>query len=188
LEIIAAAGDRLRQLRTQAELTKRHVLVTADAIHAAATNYADKIVDALNQQFGQDDPTYHAALDVSDNFTSHWFHRQVMDVARKFEYFADLTTYHRWLRIKIQADRHYEVTLSIHGLGRIFSGTMVVTGYFAERSLDENNISFTSNSDAIFEDLFVFTYQQSASDVLKRFAGWLENSLTIAMEMWRTQL
>jgi hypothetical protein len=188
LQIIAAAGDRLRQLRTQAELAKRQVLVTADAIHAAATDYAIDIVDALNQQFQQNDPTYHAELDVSDNSTGHWFHRQVVEVARKYEYFADLTTYHRWLRIKIQADRRYEVTLSIHGLGRIFSGTMVVTGYFAERSLDENNISVTSDSDEIFEDLFVFTYQQSANDVLKRFAGWLENSLTIAMEMWRTQL
>jgi hypothetical protein len=188
LQIIAAAGDRLRRLRTQAELAKRQVLVTADAVHVEAIDYANKIVAALNQQFQQNEPTYHAELDVSDNFTSHWFHRQVVEVARKYEYFADQTTYHKWLRIKIQTDRRYEVTLSVHGLGRNFSGTMAVTGYFVERSLDENNISTTSDPQEIFDDVFVFTYQQSSKDVLKRFAGWLEYSMTIAMEKWRIQL
>ena len=93
-----------------------------------------------------------------------------------------------WLRIKIKTDRRYEVTLSVHGLGRNFSGTMAATGYFAERLLDENNISITSEPKEIFDDVFIFTYQQSSKDVLKRFAGWLEYSMTIAMETWRTQL
>ena len=188
LQIIAAAGDRLRQLRTQAELAKRQVLVSADSVHSAATGYAQKIVGALNQQFQSSDPTYHAELEVSDDLTAHWFHRQVVEVAKKHEYFADQTTYHKWLRLKIQASRRYEIILSVHGLGRNFSGTMAVTGYFAERSLDENNISNTSDPQEIFEEVFVFTYQQSVKDVLKRFAGWLEYSITIAMEMWRTQL
>jgi hypothetical protein len=188
LQIIAAAGDRLRQIRTESELAKRRVLETADAVHCAAIDYANGIVDALNQQFLKDDPNYRAELDISNNFTSHWFHRQVVEIAKKYEYFADITTYHKWLRMKIQADRRFEVTLSVHGLGRNFSGTMAVTGYFAERSLDENNISIPSDPSEIFDEIFVFTYKQSSKDVLKRFMGWLEYSMTTAMEMWRTQL
>jgi Fic family protein len=188
LQIIAAAGDRLQQLRIQAEVAKRQVLVTADKVHTATIDYANDIVAALNQQFSKNDPTYRAELEISSNFTRHWFHQQVVEVARKHDYFADLTTYHKWLRIKIQSDRRYEVTLSVHGLGRNFSGTMAVTGYFAERSLDENNISIVSEPKPIFDDAFVFTYHESVNDVLRRFAGWLEYSMTIAMETWRNQL
>jgi Fic family protein len=188
LQVIVAAGDRLRQLRVEAELAKRQVLVTADAVHTAAIDYTRNIVEALNQQFRINDPNYHAELDVSNDFTRHWFHQQVVGVAKKYEYFADLTTYHRWLRVKIHTDDRYEVTLSIHGLGRNFSGTMAVTGYFAERSLDENNISVASEPKEIFDDVFVFTHRQSSNDVLKRFTDWLEYSMTIAMETWRTQL
>jgi hypothetical protein len=65
---------------------------------------------------------------------------------------------------------------------------MAVTGYFAERSLDENNISVASDPREIFDEVFVFTYQQSSEDVRKRFVVWLEYAMTIAMEMWRNQL
>jgi hypothetical protein len=188
LRVIAAAGDRLRQLRTQAELAKRQVLVTADAIHKGAEDYLEQIVDALNKQIRESDPNYHAELEISNDYISHWFHHQVAEVAKRHEYFADLVTYHKWLRLKIQADRRYEITFSIHSLGRNFSGTMVVTGYFAERLLDENNISVTPEFQPIFENPFIFTYQQSSDDVLKRFSDWLEYSMTTAMEMWRTQL
>jgi len=188
LQIIAAAGDRLRQLRTAAEQARQQVLVTADKVHERASNYTSLIVDALNKQFSQDDPTYHAVLEISNDETSHWFHRQIIEIAREFEYFADLVTYHKWIRLQIQAQRRYEITLSIHGLGRIFSGAMVVTGYFAERLLDEDYTSVSSDPRPIFENIFIFSHQQPVDDVLKRFNNWLENSMTIAMEMWRTQL
>jgi hypothetical protein len=188
LQVIAAAGDRLRQLRTQAEVAKRRVLVTADAVHEAAAKYLSEIRNALNQQFQESDPNYHAELEISNDYNSHWFHHQVVEVAKEHEYFADLTTYHKWLRLKMQADRRYEVTFSIHSLGRNFSGTMVVTGYFAERLLDENNVSVTPEPKRIFEHLLIFTYQQSDKDVLERFGEWLEYAVTTAMEMWRTQL
>ena len=188
LQVIAAAGERLRQLRQQAELAEQAVLVTADAVHEAASKYLSEIVNAFNKQFRESDPNYHAELEISNDYTTHWFHHQVVEVAKKFEYFADLIAYHKWLRVKIQADRRYEITFSIHSLGRDFSGTMAVTGYFAERLLDEHNISVTSEPQQVFENPFIFTYQQLSRDVMKRFLEWLECSVAIAIEMWRTQL
>jgi hypothetical protein len=188
IQIIFAAGERLRHLRTAAEQAKRQVLVTADNVYDESEKYTNSIVKALNEQFTEDDPSYHAVLEFSNDQTSHWFHRQVVEIAQGLEYFADLTTYHRWIRLKIQAQRRYEITLSIHGLGRNFSGTMVVTGYFAERLLDEDYTSVSSEPKRIFEEMFVFTYQQPPNEVLNRFGTWLEHSMTIAMEMWRTQL
>jgi Fic family protein len=186
--ILAAARERLVEKEQILRKEQQGALSVADDLHKIMAKSVIALADRLNEEVlfnGQ-----HADFQASIPNTSHWFRRQVGEVAKSQRYFADMEIYHRWVRLRIResVQGHAEIVLSLHPLGRPFSGVMAANAFFARRDVDEDGRSDTGPIASLAKTPFSFTYREKVPEIERRFAIWLNEVLAIGMEEWRRQL
>jgi rubrerythrin len=190
--VIAAAADKLRERRQAAKADLACVLRLADTLFAAATAQLEDVRRQLSE----------AMVGVADEFEAnvatcgnddeerrHWFRHQVIEAARLLDYFADLRTYHSWLRLRLREQSQTEVLVSFHGLGQTFSGVLAcgVCGYRREETEDDLR-PVVAGLEVACPEVFQFNYRDEESGLAERFGRWLHDSLAVALEQWRRGL
>ncbi|MBI5154996.1 Fic family protein [Candidatus Poribacteria bacterium] len=170
--------ERARMLESVFELSKDLEEITFDRMENLATDLAVGL-RGVNIQ-------YTCYAEKSDASQSHWYRFQVVEVARKLEYFADLRRYHHWVRLRIREQQNAEVVFSFHPLGKDFRGIMAVTGFFETRLVDQDDREAAVPQPAcICRDAFEFNYLNRAEEIRSRFEHWLEESLIAGLEEWK---
>jgi len=190
--VIAAAADKLRERRQAAKADLSRVFGLADGLFAAATAQLEDVRRQLSE----------AMVGVADEFEAnvatcgnddeerrHWFRHQVSEAARLLDYFADMRTYHSWLRLRLREQSQTEVLVSFHGLGQTFSGVLAcsVCGYRREETEDDLR-PVVAGLEVACPEVFQFNYRDEESGLAERFGRWLHDSLAVALEQWRRGL
>jgi Fic family protein len=118
---------------------------------------------------------------------SHYYQKQIYEVANKHDYFANLDRYKSWSRLVIYTDKIFELVFSIHGHGHGDNGVMVATGFTFEKipSEDSNSGTEPTNTKPCSQEIFQFNYLESKDDTVKRFHEWVDDSITIALAEWQ---
>jgi len=118
-----------------------------------------------------------------------WFFRwQMVETAKKLEYFASASTYRSWVRLVMETDSRAEVLLSFHGMGRSFNGIIAASMCFWRSEEIEEGDRQAVDLTAVAEEVFQINYREAKEHVIKRFQGWIEDGLVKALEMWRKGL
>jgi len=183
-QVIQAAVERLRT---------RHVAQTAslfrvaNSLETAARTRLNSIATGLTDELRQINHQYFASTDQSDTNTNYWFNRQIIETANHFGYYADMRTYASWIRLKIREERQAELILSFHSLGVQFLGIMAVAAFMEYRDRTEDNVT-VQGPYPLSDDIFQFSFKETESDVMDRFAEWLNNIILIGLDQWRRQL
>jgi Fic/DOC family len=150
------------------------------------------IATSLTDVMRESDPNFLAHVEVSDESNKHWFKFQIVSLADKYKYFCDLQTYHRWIRLKLKhsiiEEESDELVLSIHSLGRNFSGVLALSGYFAERELDADGRSFSGPIHDVSDGPLSFTYNESSDEIVRRVQNWLEMAINVSLELFRKEI
>ncbi len=130
--------------------------------------------------------TFNASLKMAKNGEkdAYYYQRQIYEVAKIHDYFANLDRYKSWGRLIIYTDKIFEIVLSIHGHGRNDNGVMVVSGFTFEKIPSESGTEST-NTKPCSQELFQFNYLEREEDTIKRFNEWIDDSITIALAEWR---
>ena len=81
-----------------------------------------------------------------------------------------------------------EIVLSLHSLGRNFSGVLALSGYFAEREQDDDGRRISGLPRMIAERPLSFTYAEKFEDISRRVTEWTEMALNIGLEELRRVL
>jgi hypothetical protein len=192
--LLEAITDRARKRSEALQAKQKHVLVTGDKIYAEVVQTS---LDGLRQQLDASlkrvDPNFHCLLEHSNLESAHWFKIQLVEVAAKYDYYCDLNTYHRWSRLKIRHrdvsdDQTAEIIVSLHSLGRTFSGVLAISGYFAERDLDDGGRRVSGPPRLIAERPVSFTYAESFDNIRARCVTWLDLALNVSLEEFRKTL
>jgi hypothetical protein len=139
------------------------------------------------------DPSYECIADHWMDDKNHWFRGPLIEVATRYHYFCDTNTYHQWSRLKIRQrdgsdDQTIEIVVSLHSLGRAFSGVLAMSGYVADRDRDDDGRSVTGSPRLIAERPLSFTYAETEEAVEQRCKEWLDMALNIALESFRKSL
>ncbi len=182
---IAGEAERLQQ-----------VYQIADKLQKAAHAQLEKIVSLLNTQLQQVTPrdyyqSYRAYVNTAEKGSSkkHYFHNQLIEVARHFDYFANFDKYHSWLRLSIVTDETFEFVVSFHGYGYGDSGIMVATAFTHQRvPREEGPGADVINTRPASPDFFQFNYEEALESTEKRFGEWLEAATAIALAEWKRLL
>ena len=150
------------------------------------------VADALSEVMAESDPNFSAQVEISDDETRHWFKLQIVSLANKYNYYCDLQTYHRWVRLKLRhsiIDEEYdELVISLHSLGRDFAGVLALNGYFAERELDAGGRSFSGPIHDVADGPLSFTYNESKDVIHRRVQNWLEMAINVSLEQFRKEI
>lgn len=188
-QIISAATERLRarkwssfkRMQSKAfELSKR--------LEGFAENKLASIATELNEELHSLDQHYFADARRSDVETDFWFKKQIVDVAKKLDYYADTRTYRTWVRLKIKEDRQTELVLSFHSVGVEFLGVMGVAGFMEYRDKNEDGEITVDGPYMLSKEIFQFSYKETEQNVIDRFELWLNDVLLAGLDKWRRQL
>lgn len=193
-EIISAAIRALKdRVVAQTERVKQ-VYAVADQLRTAAfkrlTDIAAKLDIQLKEVTPPNHPSYHARADYADDSSSkkHYFHNQIVEIAKGFKYFANLERYRTWVRLSITTEETFELVVSFHGYGYGSDGIMVASAFTSQRVPREEGGREPVNTQAVAQELFQFNYAEASESTERRFKEWLESVVAIALAEWKRLL
>lgn len=190
-QIISSALQVLKDKYSTDQKRFSRVYEYANELAAIAEARMKKIADSLDDQLGDLTPPqkdrYHAYLSSArnDSPNKYYFHNQIVDIARKFDYFANLERYRAWIRISIRTEENFEFIVSVHGYGHGDTGIMSVSAFTDRRVEKEEGGTEPVSVQPALIDLFQFNYAESIDSTAERFRDWLESSLAIALGEWK---
>lgn len=170
-----ALGDEFSKLPKQFPLTRED---TEEA----------RRVESVNLNLGYD-VWCREASDADEK--SYYYKAQVVDTAKKIEYWASLSSYRAWNTLQISNQNHEKTTLlfSFHGYGQKFRGIMACScTFFAKAAGGGPSEEEFVQLDPSCNDIFQFNYLDDPDVLVERFKLWVEESLVIGLELWRKAL
>ncbi len=195
-EIISHAVQLLKKKFTKQIEERNNVYTMADQLHEMLVEELTSKQEDINSQLKGlseiSDETFNATIKSAKTADkeSHYFHRQIVEVANYHNYYANTNSYKSWVRIVIYTGKIFEIVFSIHGYGYGENGVMVVSGLTFEKtpSEDKEDKGEVSNVLPSNHELFQFNYLEDIKDIKKRFEGWLHDSIMFALTEWKKTL
>lgn len=194
-EIISSAIRVLKERVVAQTERVTQVYVVADQLRTIALKRLTDIADKLDIQLREVTPPnhfpyYHARANYADNNSpeKHYFHNQIVEIAKGFKYFANLERYRTWVRLSIDTEETFELVVSFHGYGYGNDGIMAASAFTSQRVPREEGGREPVNTQSVAQELFQFNYAESSESTEKRFGDWLENVIAIALAEWKRLL
>lgn len=189
-QVIEAAHDKLKARKLAQQAERQRVFSFSATLEESALAKFCKAGDEISASLRSIDTNYSAsaskARDEDDN--SHWFRKQILDCARRLDYFADTRTYRAWVRLCIREERQTDIVFSFHSLGSEFLGILAVSAFIEHRERDETGQSIIDGPFLVCDSLFQFSYNEQEQNLLERFNSWVSRTLLTALDQWRRQL
>ncbi len=190
-DIISSAITVLKQKAIAKADQLNEVFQYSERLRNISNERINFIAKSLNESLREvtppNQPAYHARSNTAENESNerHYFHGQIVDIARKFDYYANLNRYRSWSRLLIQTKECFEFVVSFHGYGHGNNGIMVASAFTSIRVPKEEGGNELANTNPACLDLFQFNYAESPENIEQRFREWLESSMTIALAEWK---
>jgi Fic family protein len=197
----AAVSDILTRVtakwESERDAQKQQVFVTADSLHQFALQRLQDVAKQVSQHirnWGSDFSARVSQAKRSDTERVGWYAHQVIQAAKKLQYWANRDFYHAWIALKVDTKSRTEILFSFHGLGRAV-GTLVCSGMIFTRQIasgvdgvataENKPETVISEVKPICEAPFAFSHAQNPNEVLKRFQEWLEQCVVRGLDEWR---
>jgi Fic family protein len=194
-KLLSALRDTAREKREAITENRRQVLQKGrnvfDGVVIPLVRELTREIDKILQE---EWPGSAATIERSDGEKSHFFKSQIVQIAQKEGYYGDFETTHEWVRLRLQRPGESEdkivneIVISMHSLGRHFTGVLVLTAYFAKRFLDENNRSVTLEPHRLAERSLTFSYREDEANISSRAAEWTNAVLDMGLAQFRSAM
>ena len=125
---------------------------------------------------------------MSRGFQDQSFRSQVVETAKKLDYFANTGAFGTWVRLAIHTDSQAEILVSFHATGYEFRGIVGASACFFRRVGTGDQERQIIDLRPLTHDLFQVNYLESSQEVEARFQDWLEDVLVAGLETWRAGL
>jgi Fic family protein len=126
----------------------------------------------------------------ANNERAGYYTFQIIRTAQLLGYYANLSGYKSWVRLKILLeDVQTTILLSFHPLGRNPQGVMICSACAYRRlSADEDDNGAIQNIEPLSQTPFEFTYQEDERALEERYNKWLNEILAIGIAYWQKSL
>lgn len=190
--ISAVAQDLKEKTKLELEKWKKAKSIAAEMNDVADKRFADIIRDLKRQTSEvRPQPRFHRYSASDKDKTSYYFHRQIVETAKKMNYYANTREFRAWTHLVMhlnEQDEQADILISFHGIGYQFRGVLVASACFFQRSQTGEDERETSESIPLSDEVFQINYLESSEDVRKRFDPWLDDVLAFGLETWRRGL
>ncbi|MGA1285431.1 MAG: Fic family protein [Prochlorothrix sp.] len=193
-QIITAAVTLLKTQYEENQQQLHQVYTYADCLFQTVQDYLEPITITLQEQLTPltlpDHSPYGARLNFADRQSDqkHYFHQQIIEIAQRFDYFANLDRYRAWVRLSIVTTETFELIFSFHGYGRQNYGIMAISAFTACRVPKEEGGTTVIQVQPACIDLFQLNYAESLESIQTRFQDWLESAVAIGLGEWQRRI
>ena len=187
-QVIAKAAERLKARFEEQVEKQREVFDLASHLESLTKERLDVVARELNSELKKVSDTYFATADGSKPETDFWFKYQIVELAKKADYFADTRTYATWVRLRIQEERRAELVISFHSLGVDFLGILAASVFLEFRDKSEEGEATVDGPYPLSKEIFQCSFNETKDVVEVRFADWLNKALLSGLDQWRRQI
>ena len=184
--ILDAVREKFEKTRLQDDPEKQKVIAIGDAILNVASVRSEELAREIDNVINRFGSTYKAQSFVEDRHVIGLGLRRekIGEVARRLEYQPNFETFQAYVWIYIESQFSSSIFISIHGIGREFSGILAVTCFF-DSSQPREESTIYNNLKPLSDAPFLFTYAEAEHDVIERFRPWFEERLILGLDHWR---
>ena len=187
-DVISRASEKIRQRKFEEyQGMLESAISLAEFLETIAEARLKEIKIKLDR-LKEADSEFFCNVTRSNSTNDFWFRHEIVEIAKKEEYFADTRIHKGWVRLKIVEDREISIILSIHGLGIQFLGLMAASAFLLYKDRTEDSTSISSSPLKIFRDLFQFSYKDNKDDLKRRFEKWVNEAILVGLNEWQKQL
>lgn len=194
-QIISSALELLRNRKSRKQEEVQVVYTHAGQLFDKLVQRFDGLEKSLTTQLSSLTPAisrskYNARSNSASNTANdrHYFHKQLVDVANRFDYFANFDRYRSWARLTLKTDQEFDYVVSLHGFGPGETGILVASAFTYLKVPREEGGTESMAPHPACTDFFQFNYAEPFDSTQKRFDEWMESSLAIALAEWRRSL
>lgn len=190
-QIIDSALELLKAKFTKEKQKVSVVYRHADKLSEMVESKFKALVTTLDSQLRTltppHQPKYHARENSATNTSQnrHYFQKQIVDIAKQFDYYANFEQHRSWVRMTLTTDHDFDYVISFHGYGPGDTGILAASAFTYLKAPREDGGTDAVNLHPAATDLFQFNYIEPYESIEKRFAEWLESSLAIALAEWK---
>ena len=200
VDIIDSIAERY-QKRQQAKFDR--VLTVAKTLQAFAKQRLEGYATTIQERLKALALHIHVRVGVNTDQTVYWYQGDIVTVAQKLGYYANLTRPRLWARLRLEdgdslVTTNAEIVISFHYLGRENRGIMVATAFLnllhtgpfnQEDSTVLESRPFRETH-ALVTEGFIITYTDEPTLERKQqeFYAWLEQAIAVGLAEWERQL
>ena len=184
----------------QIALAEQHntAITTAKSLHGLACERLEKTAAQIGEKFGDSGEAW-ADWPQGEDDKGHYYRHQIVETAKKLEYYANTDVHRAWARLVLQvADERAMLLLFFHGIGRPYRGVLACAACFVMRRRvdgDENEregnaagqfggwkaSQWREQESVPLGNVFQINYQEEKAQAAKRFELWLDEVIQAAL-------
>jgi len=189
--IIASIAEKLKQNQSATIQDRcKKVEGFAAALFKIASSRLKDIEDEikLSVQNLVNDAQVFTVFAPESGLKSHYHRYQVVEAAKKLDYFANLRPYHTWMQLVINVESSTTILISFHVLGHEYRGLLVCSACAYHRDNTEDGERNVSDIQPLTDSLFQFSYADEESNLTERFKQWLDDIVVAGLEYWNNSI
>ncbi len=187
-QVIAAATERLKARFEKQVQDQQKVFELSRILEAEARQKFDGIAENLRGELKKLSENYWANAEGSTPDTEYWFKKQIVELAKRHEYFADTRTYASWVRLRVVEERRAELVVSFHSLGTEFLGIVAASAFLEFRDKTEEGETTVDGPYELSREIYQCSYNEDGDAARSRFDAWLNDIVLSGLDLWRRQL
>ena len=185
-ETIAAVRRSLQRRRDALVEEWESAKSVAAKLRDEARDRFSAVADELKQELS--DVLWHSrffadgASDGCDR--DQWFRSQIIQAAKKHNYFADLRSHRSWARLGLENTNQTMILAAFHGIGREFRGVLACSALWFQRVSTDDGERENMPVRLLSDSPFLINYKESADDAKQRFRAWLDTAISRGLVLW----
>lgn len=188
LSTTTSVSDALEDLKNAAQrrrsgsdTNRASVVALSRLVEEDLQQYLESLLPDLQKVMLQLSPTGTASVERSNETTAHYHWRQIVEVARQLEYYADDSNYRAWISLDLQWTRQARLVFAVHGVGRSSSGALICSPFLQLRDVGEDGTATDSEMILVTDEGFLFFHDNSWAQVGPRFQSWRDKVVAVAL-------
>ena len=163
------------------------VSISDDLVLQAERAFED-VAAELRRAFEKVGVGLRATVHPSSEENEHWWRYQIVQCAKQYNYFADLSKPRRWASLKLQVDGlpDASIVLSLHHRGRV-PGIMAGAVFLTLTRQSGNSTDINDDIDGFDTECapHPFGFTTSTQSVEQRFDTWLREAIESSVDAWQ---
>ena len=159
--------------------SKRKLLSHAIGIEAELKSQLSVLVPKISDVLEKIHPDPTVYISESDENTDHYYRYQIIENAKRWEYYANTDTYRFWIDLRMYWTRRARLVFYIHGIGKHMNHEALVCSPFLDfKEIDKDNEDLWHDLIPVADDGFVFFKSEQPEQLKRRFSVWLDQVLS----------
>ena len=187
-QLIQSTAERLKARFEGKRKEQRKVFDISQELESQTEGKFNEIGRDIVSNLSAINPDYHCVVYRNNPGNDYWFNWDILEIAKKLNYFADTRTYRAWVRCQIKEDRQTDLIVSFHALGREFVGVLAATAFIKFRDYGQDGENTHDTPINLYNTVFQHSFNEDLNVVKARYNSWLEGVMFAGLDQWRQQI